>query len=185
MSLPYDPNYSPGAWPSSVQAKSDISEVQDPAGTTSTDLKSKSAKRARSCINSDTGSKDAEGQADHPFLYLPLEVLAEILLYTISPKDLLAVARTCKALCAQLVSPGSAFIWRKMREKVKLPDPAAFRPVVTVSNFQPILQPDSGAASYSRGVELFVGREPAYAAFVFDGGLCEVRLTINLARTNH
>jgi len=52
-----------------------------------------------------------------------------------------------------------------MRDKVGLPDPQGSTVVLTSKKNVP---------SSSPGVGLFAGREPAYAAFVFDGGLCEV-----------
>ena len=82
-----------------------------------------------------------------PLFKLPLELLAEILIVTSSPKDVLAVARSCKFFCATLVQPLSAFIWRTVRKLCRpqaLPDP--------FSTFT----------------------EASYAAFVFDGGCCEV-----------
>jgi F-box domain len=80
---------------------------------------------------------------------LPLELLAEILLYMPSTKCVLALARCSKYFCATLVNNGSSvFIWRRVRATCKpkvIPDPT----------------PDF--------------TEPAYAAFIFDGGQCEVR----------
>ncbi|KZP02971.1 hypothetical protein FIBSPDRAFT_808192, partial [Athelia psychrophila] len=77
---------------------------------------------------------------------LPIELLAEILLYFTSTKVLLNVARSSKDLCLTLVDPASSFIWRGIRGSccVPIPDPTP--------NFT----------------------EPAYAAFIFDGGECEV-----------
>lgn len=55
-----------------------------------------------------------------------------------------------------------------MRIAVELPDPAEFRAeIVDVLGGQKVV----GCIT---GVQCFVAREPAYAAFVFDGGLCEV-----------
>lgn len=82
-----------------------------------------------------------------PFLDLPLELLAEILILTESPKHILTVARSCKVLCTTLLDPSSAFIWRTARNICKpepLPEP-----------FQ-------------------IFTEASYAAFVFDGGRCEM-----------
>lgn len=95
-----------------------------------------------------------------PFLDLPLELLAEILILTESPKHILTVARSCKVLCTTLLDPSSAFIWRTARNICKpepLPEP-----------FQ-------------------IFTEASYAAFVFDGGRCEVGLvwvTLYLAWTD-
>ncbi|TFK34477.1 hypothetical protein BDQ12DRAFT_738215 [Crucibulum laeve] len=79
------------------------------------------------------------------FLKLPLELLAEILIYTHSSKDILAVARCTKNLCATLLNSSSNYIWKAAREAdaCPLPDP----------------------------VQIF--SEAAYAAFIFDGGICE------------
>lgn len=77
---------------------------------------------------------------------LPFELIAEVLSYT-SPRDILALARTNKFFCTTLVKESSVFIWKKSRERCRpapLPDPTP--------NFT----------------------EPAYAAFLFDGGVCEV-----------
>ncbi|KAG1742455.1 hypothetical protein EDB19DRAFT_1701144 [Suillus lakei] len=79
---------------------------------------------------------------------LPLELLAEILTQTNSPRDVLSVARTSKLLCSALVcNPAADFIWRTVRKKClphALPDPTP--------NFS----------------------EAAYAAFVYDSGSCDV-----------
>lgn len=80
---------------------------------------------------------------------IPVEVLAEILTLCSSPKDLLATARCSKHLCSTLIDVRNSFIWRRVRETMypePLPDPLPMFP------------------------------EPAYAAFVFDGGRCSVRI---------
>jgi hypothetical protein len=85
-------------------------------------------------------------QPNH-FLSLPLELLAEILILTESPKHVLAMARSSKVLCATLLAPSSAYIWRTVRKICKpdaLPEPIA------------------------------IFTEASYAAFVFDEGRCEV-----------
>jgi hypothetical protein len=82
------------------------------------------------------------------FPTLPLELLAEILIQANSPRDVLSVARTSKLLCSTLVcNPAADFIWRTIRKNClphALPDPTP--------NFS----------------------EAAYAAFVYDGGSCDV-----------
>lgn len=78
---------------------------------------------------------------------LPLELFAEILLYTASPRDVLSVARCCKFFCATLLNPSSSFIWKGVRQAYPVPLPDPF------STFT----------------------EASYAAFMFDGGPCEVR----------
>ena len=82
---------------------------------------------------------------------LPLELFAEILLYTASPRDVLSVARCCKFFCATLLNPSSSFIWKGVRKAypVPLPDP------------------------------IFTFTEASYAAFMFDEGPCEVRCLTN------
>ncbi|KAF9806262.1 hypothetical protein IEO21_08751 [Rhodonia placenta] len=48
---------------------------------------------------------------------LPLEILAEILSYASSPRDVLSLARCNKFFCHTLVNnPDTAFIWRRARE---------------------------------------------------------------------
>ncbi|THG98552.1 hypothetical protein EW145_g7408 [Phellinidium pouzarii] len=76
---------------------------------------------------------------------LPLELLAEILSST-TPKEVLALARCSRYLCTTLVGNYStAFIWKNARKSCipPIPDPTP--------NFT----------------------EPAYAAYIFDGGPCE------------
>jgi hypothetical protein len=91
-------------------------------------------------------SENAPGQCHFPTL--PLELLAEILIQTNSSRDVLSVARTSKLLCSTLVcNPAADFIWRAVRKNClphALPDPT--------HNFS----------------------EAAYAAFVYDGGCCDV-----------
>ncbi|KAK0435136.1 hypothetical protein EV421DRAFT_1836777 [Armillaria borealis] len=77
---------------------------------------------------------------------LPFELIAEVLLYTRSPKDVLALARCNKFFCATLVSKSSDYIWRYTRNNCK---PA------------PLPEP------------LRIFTEVSYAAFVFDEGKCE------------
>ncbi|KZT65306.1 hypothetical protein DAEQUDRAFT_731572 [Daedalea quercina L-15889] len=83
---------------------------------------------------------------------IPLEILAEILSYVPSPASVLALARCSKYFCNALVNnPSTTFIWRNARKRccayyygTVLPEPT--------QNFT----------------------EASYAAFVFDGGNCEV-----------
>lgn len=106
------------------------------------------------------------------YLSLPFDVLADILILVEHPKDILAVARTCKQTCTQLVSPAASFVWKKARLALGLPDPLGYE--TTVKN----LPMSIGSIQSVVGVECFVDREPAYAAFVFDGGICEVRSSL-------
>ncbi|KAJ3905299.1 hypothetical protein F5879DRAFT_752754 [Lentinula edodes] len=78
---------------------------------------------------------------------LPLELLAEILLYTKSPKDILALSRCSKFFCRTLLHEANQYIWRYARQNCLqggLPEPC---PRFTESSF---------------------------AAFVFDAGPCEI-----------
>ncbi|KZT25744.1 hypothetical protein NEOLEDRAFT_337248 [Neolentinus lepideus HHB14362 ss-1] len=78
---------------------------------------------------------------------IPLELLAEILSFTPSPRDVLAVARCDKYLHATLVRRSSDFIWRQARRNCRagaIPDPTP--------NWT----------------------EAAYTAWLFDAGPCEV-----------
>lgn len=84
---------------------------------------------------------------DCHIIRLPFELIAEVLLLTNSPKDVLAVARCSKFFCATLLYPSSQYIWRHVRQNCKpepLPEP--------IPKFT----------------------EASYAAFVFDAGKCEV-----------
>ena len=80
-------------------------------------------------------------------LRMPFEIVADILQCTSSPKDVLAVARCSKFLCKTLLQTSSDYIWRNRRKYCKplpIPNPTP--------NFT----------------------EASYAAFLFDGGVCEV-----------
>jgi hypothetical protein len=79
---------------------------------------------------------------------IPLEILAEVLSYVNSPKDVLSVARCSKHLCATLLNPSNVIIWRRARRHCVVPGLPAPLP------------------GWS---------ESAYAAFVFDEGHCYVR----------
>ncbi|KAI9458581.1 hypothetical protein BJY52DRAFT_1119536 [Lactarius psammicola] len=78
---------------------------------------------------------------------VPVEILAEILYYITSPKDILSVARCNKRLCATLLNPSNVMIWRRARSHCIIPG----------------LPPPPPGWS-----------ESAYAAFIFDGGNCHV-----------
>lgn len=88
----------------------------------------------------------------HLFDTLPFELIAEILLNTSSPTDVLAVARCNKSLCKALVHPTSNYIWKSVRKAYPLPPP----------------EPMS------------IFTEAAYAAFLFGGGNCEVSRLVNM-----
>jgi hypothetical protein len=79
---------------------------------------------------------------------VPIEIIADILSYTRTPKDILALTRTSKWLFSVLNSPSAAYIWKNARLRCvpqAIPDPL---PTFT---------------------------ECSYAAFIFDGGMCHVR----------
>lgn len=85
------------------------------------------------------------------FVKLPFELLAEILILSRSTRQVLAVARCSKYHCATLLHPSSEFIWKTVRrlacpEGPQLPDPLPYL------------------------------SEAAYAALVFDGGVCDVNV---------
>lgn len=126
-------------------------------------------KRRLDEVDTSTEEKAAEGTGPavpkaSAFLHLPFDIFEEILLQTGDPGDLLAVARTCKALYAKLLDPAASLIWKKMRILVGLPDPAAYK----------TLYEDDGSSVKLMGVQCFVHSEPAYAAFIFGGGVCRV-----------
>ncbi|KAI0078382.1 hypothetical protein K474DRAFT_1660630 [Panus rudis PR-1116 ss-1] len=78
---------------------------------------------------------------------VPVEVLEMILSYTASPRDILALARCSQYYCNVLVNPSFSRIWISARQRAlpkPIPDPTP--------NFT----------------------EPAYAAFLFDSGECEI-----------
>ncbi|KXN84398.1 hypothetical protein AN958_12657 [Leucoagaricus sp. SymC.cos] len=93
----------------------------------------------------------------------------EILFFISSPKDLLAVARTCKALCAQLLSPAATYVWRDLLERVGLPHPDRY----CFSIDEESEGDGNGGVVTTIWINPFVRRWSAYAAFVFDGGVCE------------
>ena len=97
------------------------------------------------------GEIEREGGRSSPLSCLeliPLEILAEVLSYVNSPKDVLSVARCSKHLCATLLNPSNVIIWRRARHHCVV----------------------SGLPAPPPGWS-----ESAYAAFVFDEGHCYVR----------
>ena len=80
---------------------------------------------------------------------LPFELIAEILLYSTTPADVLSLSRTCKHFCATLVeNPAATFIWKHVRAQTKPP------------------VPDPTKLGFS---------EPQLANFIYGGGNCVVR----------
>ena len=101
--------------------------------------------------SSEGGVHDSVTDAARPVCHLtrmPLELLAEILSYTQSPREILALARTSKRFCNVLVNNKSTnFIWRQARAQA-YPNP--------IPDFTPNFT------------------EASYAALLFDSKPCEV-----------
>ena len=134
-----------------------------------------------------------------PFLALPLELLSEVLILTGSSRHVLAIARTCKALCHTLLGPDAQFIWREARRGTGcafevddktpvvgvvnwLANPVGPMPhvvagfVVNINNnddTEPQQWPKKLIAPPDLPKQFFT--EASYAAFLFDSGPCNVR----------
>jgi len=64
------------------------------------------------------------GKATPLVTRLPFELIAEILLYSTSPADILSLSWTCKHFCATLVqNPVATFIWKRVRAQTTPPVP--------------------------------------------------------------
>ncbi|KAG8216886.1 hypothetical protein J3R82DRAFT_7155 [Butyriboletus roseoflavus] len=112
-------------------------------------MPTKKSKRPRLARDGQTEPSTTLASARATLTGLPIEILAEVLLYTCSPPTVVAVSRTCSFLYHSLAqNPAASFIWRGVRETCK-----------------PVL-PDPG--------KCWKGSEADYAAFVFGGGVCEV-----------
>ncbi|EIW78378.1 hypothetical protein CONPUDRAFT_108240, partial [Coniophora puteana RWD-64-598 SS2] len=128
--------------PHTSETADDISQTENRAR--------KRARTDEQSVSSTSATLSASAIAVLPssLISLPLELLAEVLLLTNSPRDVLAVARCSKFLCNTLVSnPSTEFIWKRVRATClprALPDPT--------ENFT----------------------EASYAAYVYDAGACEV-----------
>lgn len=107
----------------------------------------KHAKRRRKNESSDTV---ADAESPTPLITcLPFELVAEILLYSKSPIDILSLSWTCKHFHATLVqNPVAAFIWKRVRAQTTPP------------------VPDPTKLGFS---------EPQLANFIYAGGECTVR----------
>ncbi|KAH8101110.1 hypothetical protein BXZ70DRAFT_1077240 [Cristinia sonorae] len=83
------------------------------------------AKPVRKPHHPTTSESESDPPNPHYLDRLPLEILAEILLHTASPRDVLSVARCSKFLCATLVNnPATTYIWKHLRGKFhRVPDP--------------------------------------------------------------
>jgi len=107
----------------------------------------KSAKRQRK-NEARKVAAGVEEAAPSPITCLPFELIAEILLYSATPADILSLSRTCKHFCATLVqNPAAAFIWKRVRAQATPP------------------VPDPAKLGFS---------EPQLADFIFGGGSCTV-----------
>lgn len=114
-----------------------------------------SGKPARKRLRSERTAKEkakkqaiAESRRNYFDGILPVELIAHILSYVPSPKDILALARCNQHLCAVLLNKSQGYIWKRAREECSI---------------GPMIAPPLGWS------------EAAHAAFVFDGGNCEVR----------
>ncbi|KAF9533430.1 hypothetical protein CPB83DRAFT_845249 [Crepidotus variabilis] len=122
-----------------------------------------------------------------PFCSLPLELLAEILIYTGSPQHVLAVARSCKFLCDTLLGTNAQFIWRAARKssacafEKEIPETPQLGWMVNAGGMvvqvtQPTPAPDGGPRKEFVHLpdphRCFT--EASFAAFVFDAGKCDV-----------
>ncbi|TFK73485.1 hypothetical protein BDN72DRAFT_834612 [Pluteus cervinus] len=108
-------------------------------------------KRQRTLIDASNTlppNKSAEKKTCHfDFTKLPYDLIAEILIQTQNPKDVLAVARCSKALCWMLTDPSARYVWKHTRINCIV-------------------------ASMPAPIERFT--ESSWAAWIFDGGPCEV-----------
>lgn len=109
---------------------------------------------------------------------LPLELLAEILIFTGSPQHVLAVARTCKAFCHTLLEKHAQYIWRTARRG----SGCSFNPDIIAHNDTFWTDFGSDFSSFTNSTTFVTLPNPprnfseaAYAAFLYDPGPCEVR----------
>ena len=108
----------------------------------------RSVKRRRKGEASDVAA-DGEKTTAPSITRLPFELIAEILLYSTTPADILSLSRTCKHFCVTLVeNPVATFIWKRVRAQTKPPVPGP-----TKLGFS----------------------EPQLANFIYGGGNCVVR----------
>jgi len=108
----------------------------------------KPGKRRRKGEAGDVAADEEKAAIAH-ITRLPFELIAEILLYSTSPADILSLSQTCKHFCATLVqNPVATFIWKRVRAQTNppVPDPT-----------------DLGFT------------EPQLANFIYGGGNCVVR----------
>ncbi|KAF9653537.1 hypothetical protein BDM02DRAFT_1562337 [Thelephora ganbajun] len=106
----------------------------------------KNAKRQRKNETNDVA--DDTKKSIPLIMCLPFELIAEILLYSKSPADVLSLSQTCKHFCATLVqNPVASFIWKRVRAQTTPP------------------VPDPVKLGFS---------EPQLANFIYGGGNCTV-----------
>ena len=104
--------------------------------------------------NQTSGAAADTEKVTPPITRLPFELIAEVLLYSKSPADILSLSRTCKHFCATLVqNPVAAFIWKRVRAQTTPPVPGP-----TKLGFS----------------------EPQLASFIYGGGNCMVRSPLRL-----
>lgn len=116
----------------------------------------KRAKKAKVDVVDARRVSDSTPPKDDLLMSLPVDIISQILIHTCSTRDVLAVARCSKYLSVMLVDPSNAAIWSSTRRN-------------TGQNlYRGMPDPPSGMT------------EPAYAAFVFDGGKCEVGVLYSL-----
>lgn len=108
-----------------LRVTSKVSSITKLATTlTDTFTMGRAAKRGRKNKTDDVAT-DTE-KATSLITCLPFELIAEVLLYSKSPADLLSLSRTCKHFHATLVqNPVATFIWKNVRAQMTppLPDP--------------------------------------------------------------
>ncbi|KAJ3515557.1 hypothetical protein NLJ89_g1681 [Agrocybe chaxingu] len=128
-----------------------------------------------------------EAKKPSPFLTLPLELLSEVLILAASPQHILAVARTCKALCHTLLNADAEFIWREARKGCSFVVPEiGNNPTFDAQTLQSWLPPApagpnvAGDTPVNRRVVVSLPdlprqffTESSYASFLFDSGECE------------
>ena len=102
---------------------------------------------------------------------VPVELLSEILIYTGSPKFVLAVSRTCHSLRSTIMAPNSAFIWKEARKLATIiPRQEDSWDTEPPRKVFPMPDPPAGVFGTTD-----TEAEARYAAFIFDEGVCAVR----------
>ncbi|KDQ09009.1 hypothetical protein BOTBODRAFT_69394 [Botryobasidium botryosum FD-172 SS1] len=140
----------PTGRPSSSSDTPDVAPGTSSGSTAGTSVKRKTVsapakKRAKKHQERASKVPKQVSQSGCLMITLPIELFTEIFFY-LFPRDLLALARSCKRLFQVLVNPSATLVWRRARVHLShpVPDPS--------SNWT----------------------EWAYAAFIFDGGPCAI-----------